>query len=421
MNLSEKKEIILKNNAIINENADKVYEAGHESGYKVGYETGHEAGQKSMIDESTIIKVTATSEDILTLDDVSEIPHDISIKVESTAPDVKLYKMGKNLISSPFGALNVKNGRPYTFSYKLKEGVALPESYDYKLVYYDKTGSYNEEMFAFSFFGGVIATSFTFVAGQDGQYGYQLIGSGITEDMFEYAQLEFGYSATNYELYIEIPLTLDEEGKAKIKSDCPKMTFASNVSGAQITVDYHRSYGILIGQDRFWESFQKNGARTNNAYAFYGEGWNDITYNPKHPIICSGTAYSVFNGSQITDTKVPIDIIQASSVSGIFSGCTELKTITKLKVDKATGYVTNMFTGCVNLENITIEGTIGKNNFNVQACTKLTHDSLMSIINALADYSTSSTTYKITLGSVNISKLTTEEITLAESKGWTLA
>jgi hypothetical protein len=47
----------------------------------------------------------------------------------------------------------------------------------------------------------------------------------------------------------------------------------------------------------------------------------------------------------------------------------------------------------------------------------------MSVLNCLNDYSedTSGTTYTCQLGSTNLAKLTTEEKTIATSKGWTLA
>ena len=61
--------------------------------------------------------------------------------------------------------------------------------------------------------------------------------------------------------------------------------------------------------------------------------------------------------------------------------------------------------------------------------TKLTHDSLMDVINKLYDLnltydvSNGSTLYtqKLTLGSTNVAKLTAEEIAIATNKGWTVS
>ena len=43
------------------------------------------------------------------------------------------------------------------------------------------------------------------------------------------------------------------------------------------------------------------------------------------------------------------------------------------------------FINCTALEDLVIEGVIGNNGFSVQWSTKLSHDSLMSIMNALQD------------------------------------
>ena len=58
-----------------------------QQGYEDGYEDGYEAGQKSMVDESKIIEETVimkdwTIDNIVTLNDVSEIPHKITVTLE---------------------------------------------------------------------------------------------------------------------------------------------------------------------------------------------------------------------------------------------------------------------------------------------------------------------------------------------------
>jgi hypothetical protein len=73
------------------------------------------------------------------------------------------------------------------------------------------------------------------------------------------------------------------------------------------------------------------------------------------------------------------------------------------------------------LENVTFEGTIGQNGLNFSWSINLSHDSLMSIINCLKDYSGTGTTKTVTLGATNLAKLTTAEKAVATQKGWTLA
>ena len=65
---------------------------------------------------------------------------------------------------------------------------------------------------------------------------------------------------------------------------------------------------------------------------------------------------------------------------------------------------------------------MGNPNFKISvslsASTKLTHDSLMVVINGLQ---TVTTAQKLTLGTANLAKLTDEEKKVATDKGWTLA
>ena len=55
-----------------------------------------------------------------------------------------------------------------------------------------------------------------------------------------------------------------------------------------------------------------------------------------------------------------------------------------LKEDGSQSF-SSTFSKCDELENIVIEGVIGKNGFNVSACTKLSGASIVSIIEALSD------------------------------------
>lgn len=103
-----------------------------------------------------------------------------------------------------------------------------------------------------------------------------------------------------------------------------------------------------------------------------------------------------------------------------FYNCPKLHTIEVLRSSAATTWNT-AFSYCSSLKNLKIEGEIGKNGFNVAACP-LTHESLMSIINALVDKTgDTSTTWTITLGSTNLAQLTDAEKAIATTRGWTLA
>jgi hypothetical protein len=176
--------------------------------------------------------------------------------------------------------------------------------------------------------------------------------------------------------------------------------------------------GIVEGEkrerQRFWDKYQ-TGTSTNHAYRYAGFGWTDETYNPIRPIYTALISHMIFNYSQITDTKVDIEIHSASI--NVFQGADKLKTIRKLIVSNKTTF-SAWFQDCTALENITFEGEICSN-IDFHWSEKLTHDSLMSIINHLAN--TGGTTKTCTLGATNLAKLTNAEKAIATGKGWTLA
>ena len=221
--------------------------------------------------------------------------------------------------------------------------------------------------------------------------------------------------------------------------------------------------------DDFWDNFQVpvggDGApRTVNPYAFYY--WNMRNFKPKYdvrfiPVGTGAGADNVFaytymskndDGSgggvaydlkQLLDdsgvrlittgvknvvsmfyasgvARIPsLDFSAASNISNIFAGCSFLETIDEIIVSSTTPAFGNAFHGCSNLKNLTITGELAKSGSNFAPCTALTHDSLMSIINALKTYT--SGTYSINLGSTNLAKLTDAEKAIATEKGWTLS
>ena len=205
--------------------------------------------------------------------------------------------------------------------------------------------------------------------------------------------------------------------------------------------------------DLFWDKIQQNGTRTNYSYAFANWVECENIFYPKYDIKPVGSIANMFSGfmsyvslpavcakqgivmdfSKVTSFSYfmynycaiwrlgVIDCSSTKSLSNAFMMASSLITIDKLILHEGITSYTDCFTYVGNLKNITIEGTIAGNGFNVSGCTKLTHESLMSIINALKDYSGTTTTKTITLGSTNLAKLTDVEKAIATEKGWTLA
>lgn len=205
--------------------------------------------------------------------------------------------------------------------------------------------------------------------------------------------------------------------------------------------------GKVIGRDEqcceFWDSYTDCGNRTDYKFAFYSKGWNNKTFKPT-VVLRPKKAESMFAYSEIVGDLTElaeIDFSATTEMKNAFYSCSEITHIGEINTSQCTGYAScfygmrklvgikklafsgrvssfgSMFQNCVALKDIVIEGVI-RGNISFQYSTELTHDSLMSILNALYDSSGTSTTYKLTIGSENYAKLTDEEIAIAESKNW---
>lgn len=163
-------------------------------------------------------------------------------------------------------------------------------------------------------------------------------------------------------------------------------------------------------------------------YLFAGKGWNNDTFYIKGTIRpkranymfamsgikgdladmcekrgtiidlsnCTMCANLYANANAITRIGI-IDISKATSCGNLVINCSALVTIDKLISSATTKHEYYNFQNCGALKNLTVEGVIGKNDFNVQWCTKLTKASLTSIVNCLsADTSGLSVTLSLT-------------------------
>lgn len=205
-----------------------------------------------------------------------------------------------------------------------------------------------------------------------------------------------------------------------------------------------------------WDNLQKyKGAAQSYQYAFCGSQWNDITFKPKYDIVF-GLGYSgtnAFWSNGVTDIAATLEQrglkmdttlcgywqsmfqlaktkrlpelncshamdYSSNGLQNTFLG-SKIETIDKLIVFEGLKY-SDTFRDCANLKNIIFEGIIG-NNIGFQYSPLLTHDSLVSIINHLKDFSGTTTTMTLTLGSTNLAKLADAEKKIATDKGWSLA
>lgn len=166
--------------------------------------------------------------------------------------------------------------------------------------------------------------------------------------------------------------------------------------------------------DAFWDAYQQNGTRIYYPYAF-AYSWNDAIYKPKYDITTTqnvGLQY-LFAYSTVTDTIVTIDASKATTSQHIFDSNRRLRTIRKLIVSENNTFNT-WFRYCEDLENLTIEGAIAQNGFDLQWSTKLNKASITSIINALST-TTSGLTVTLSKTAVNKAFETTEGANDGES------
>ena len=216
--------------------------------------------------------------------------------------------------------------------------------------------------------------------------------------------------------------------------------------------------GRLTEWAEFWDSYQDNGNKTNYYWAFSGAGWNDITFKPKYDLR-PADAQEMFENCAITDLKsilenigVTLNTSAATNVTmmfynskithipvidmsglvedntgAIFENCRDLIEIEKIILPpKDTTWNSRDWFGSTsggsatsNLEEIRFEGVI-KTNFDISMCPKLSHDSLVSIISCLKDLSETAIANKrhVTLGTINLAKLSEAEIAVGTAKGW---
>lgn len=210
---------------------------------------------------------------------------------------------------------------------------------------------------------------------------------------------------------------------------------------------------IGIGQgkqqayDEQWDNYQDFGNRTDCRCMFGGIGWNVTTMKPKYGIPYITNAYMMFaqcgyNGDLddvFENRGLPLSFKDCGNVEYLFHQ-TNIPTIGTVDLSGYTGSVASMFnsTNIVTIKNfvppsvsmanscfqsgltnLTIGGEITKS-INLSRCTKLTSESVQSVLDHLADL-TGQTTQTITLPSAIGKALTEEQKALITARNWTLA
>ena len=133
-------------------------------------------------------------------------------------------------------------------------------------------------------------------------------------------------------------------------------------------------------------------------------------------------------------TTIPqLNTSKVKSMYMLFRNCTSLERVPLLDAHMLTFieqifYKTSKLTTLGGLQNLGQNyGTNASANYSdykldLSASTKLTHDSLMNVINNLYDIANKGcNTQQLTIGSTNMAKLTAEELAIGTSKGWSIS
>lgn len=181
--------------------------------------------------------------------------------------------------------------------------------------------------------------------------------------------------------------------------------------------------------EEFWDDYQQNGTRTGYGYAF--GGWTDGTFRPRYDMKPTNCTY-MFAKSFITSltdaleragvtldtseatnhigmffesaytTEIPhIDLRKSLYATNLFNYCTQLKSVEITVAENTVPNYSNWFNRCDSLQNLKVNGVIDKNGMNLQHSTKLSNDSIVSVINAL---SATTSGFAVTLSKAAVNK-----------------
>lgn len=173
--------------------------------------------------------------------------------------------------------------------------------------------------------------------------------------------------------------------------------------------------------DEFWNSYQNHGNRESYKNAFGNTYWNNDTFKPKYDLNIRSNSYNIFDDSQISGSlpeilkslgiKMEITNISyqsggfvntqfteveylfkncAPTLSSVFGGSNKLHTLKIGTIVKSQQF-NNTFGSLPALVNLTVEGEIGQNGFDVSKCPLLSKASIENVVNCLSDDTTDKT------------------------------
>ena len=217
--------------------------------------------------------------------------------------------------------------------------------------------------------------------------------------------------------------------KASAKVNVPEKQLGTKTITANGTykasdnnLDGYSQVKVMVPTDDINDYF--NNTLTSKGY--YVSSWEEIVKKIPPITIIGNDATYIFSGCRI-DGFTQIDTSNVTNMYSMFSDA-RCKTIPELNASKVTD-ITSVLSNCTKLEDFggllnlgqaypdtSIKESLA---LGLHDNNKMTHDSLMNVLNKVYDISNKGTQI-INLGNTNKSKLTAEEIAIATNKGWTV-
>ena len=159
----------------------------------------------------------------------------------------------------------------------------------------------------------------------------------------------------------------------------------------------------------------------------------DLVFMPLVDTSNSESFRNTFNNCQRLIYVPQLDTSNSTTFQYMFYRCTSITTIPQLDASKCTIFF-SAFNSCEKLTNFggllnageayltSVSANSGNYALDFNGINKLTHDSLMNVINGLYDIATKGcNTQQLVLGSTNLAKLSADEIAIATNKGWSVS
>lgn len=317
---------------------------GGETTYKTsqmpsGIDEVYEVGKKSMIDESKLLPTTITGNGFVYLNDLSEIPHEVTVQA---AEGTKVTVVRNNLFDiDNFSTTTISSAPARKWWERLDNGVRisatdggwiflvhfLPTDIEkYKgveMVISAIISSNNSEQI------GRINPSVADDNGNTIKKLFELMGEGEVSREFVIPSDTTGTKMT-FTFYASCGSVLHVSGTNRIsytnvymarKEDIFQYTVGANgiidgiksadnltiIADGLVSVTYNKSYGKHKALSDFWEQYttRPNGTpRSDWRYAFWGTGWDSRTFRPTKDILMMGSASRCFTAWDWNDMEL---------------------------------------------------------------------------------------------------------------------